>query len=415
MDSKPVIPWPGIGLAIGTTGILLLSGLSAFLAFLLIIMWIGTLWLGHSEPPETERTQPSNAFSKEGLAEMIEHSGTPLMLSEGTRLIIANRAARQLLGGHITGQDIRVALRHPEAIALMDRGQSGEAIITGLARPRDIWQMSRYQMAGGLAVIELISKTAEVDISRAHTDFVANASHELRTPLASIIGYAETLQEDPASLDDKTAKKFLETILRESRRLQNLVNDLMSLSRIEAEKHERPSAKVDLKAIVSQAARDAATPGDRIDRLELDLGEGFEIAGDRQQLEQLVRNLVDNAFKYGGENTPVTVRLSEAVNSDAKLEVIDRGEGIAKEHVPHLTRRFYRTDPGRSRASGGTGLGLAIVKHIVQRHHGRLDIGSGLGQGTTITVRLPRWKDEPIDVAALGEAGLAIAPAAELS
>ena len=116
----------------------------------------------------------------------------------------------------------------------------------------------------------------------------------------------------------------------------------------------------------------------------------FEVLGDTQQLEQLVRNLVDNALKYGRAGTPVTVRLSESALGEAKLEVEDRGDGIEPEHLPHLTRRFYRTDPGRSRISGGTGLGLAIVKHIVERHHGRLDIDSEVGRGTIVTVRLPQ-------------------------
>ena len=116
----------------------------------------------------------------------------------------------------------------------------------------------------------------------------------------------------------------------------------------------------------------------------------FTVLGDPQQLEQLIRNLVDNALKYGREGTPVSVRLSESALGEAKVEVEDRGEGIEPEHLPHLTRRFYRTDPGRSRLSGGTGLGLAIVKHIVERHHGRLDIDSEVGRGTIVAVRLPR-------------------------
>ena len=113
--------------------------------------------------------------------------------------------------------------------------------------------------------------------------------------------------------------------------------------------------------------------------------------GDTQQLEQLVRNLVDNALKYGRPDSPVVLRLTESALGEAKLEVVDQGEGIEPEHLPHLTRRFYRTDPGRSRMSGGTGLGLAIVKHIVERHHGRLDIESEVGQGTTVTVRIPQY------------------------
>ena len=396
MTEDSHFPWAGLLLAILTTGVLMASGLQLALCLLLLVVWIGSLWLAKPGPKPAPAPVKDTPFSRAGLADMIEHSGTPLMLSERNRLIIANRAARDLLGSHILEQDIRVALRHPEAIALTDRRQSGEAIVTGLVRPKDIWQVSRYQMEGDgdLAVIELINKTAEADISRAHTDFVANASHELRTPLASIIGYVETLSEDTGSMEAATRKKFLDTILREARRLQSLVSDLMSLSRIEAEKHERPQTPVLLNSVVEHASRDAAAPEGRSARLELDLGESLTVAGDEQQLEQLVRNLVDNAYKYGGGDTPVTVRLSRAGNGDAKLEVIDRGTGIAPEHIPHLTRRFYRTDPGRSLASGGTGLGLAIVKHIVQRHRGRLDIASAVGQGTTITVRIPTISGE---------------------
>jgi two-component system phosphate regulon sensor histidine kinase PhoR len=167
----------------------------------------------------------------------------------------------------------------------------------------------------------------------------------------------------------------------------------MSLSRIEAEKHDRPGAVVDLAPLVERAARDAAGQG-RAERLKFRLDAVPHILGDDQQLEQLVRNLVDNAFKYGAPDGQVTVSLDIGPNGNARLEVCDQGEGIAREHIPHLTRRFYRTDPGRSRASGGTGLGLAIVKHIVERHHGRLDIASEPGKGTCVTVRIPVLPDK---------------------
>lgn len=242
-------------------------------------------------------------------------------------------------------------------------------------------------------MVELINLTAESDISRAHTDFVANASHELRTPLASIIGYVETLRDEGEDLDPKTAAKFHETILKEARRLQSLVSDLMSLSRVEAEKHEEPSEPLDLAPLVERAARDAAG-SERADNLRFDLETGHQIRGDAKQLEQLVRNLVDNALKYGASDTPVEVKLIKGGESRMHLTVTDHGEGIAAEHIPHLTRRFYRTDPGRSRASGGTGLGLAIVKHIVERHRGRLDIESEVGKGTSITVRIPLIDEE---------------------
>jgi two-component system phosphate regulon sensor histidine kinase PhoR len=158
---------------------------------------------------------------------------------------------------------------------------------------------------------------------------------------------------------------------------------------VEAEKHDHPRDEIELAALVQQAARDGAGPG-RLERLDLlRSGEKLVVRGDRKQLEQLVRNLVDNALKYGAPETGVTIGVDRGERDMAVLTVRDRGEGIAPEHIPHLTRRFYRTDPGRSRAAGGTGLGLAIVKHIVERHRGRLDIASTPGEGTTVTVRLP--------------------------
>lgn len=192
------------------------------------------------------------------------------------------------------------------------------------------------------------------------------------------------------------ARKFLDTISRESKRLKSLVDDLMSLSRVEAEKHEQPSERIALAPLVERAARDAAG-SERSDRLELHLVGRPDVAGDQQQLEQLVRNLVDNALKYGADDQKVTVELGVTEGGYARIAVRDRGEGISPEHLPHLTRRFYRTDPGRSRASGGTGLGLAIVKHIVERHRGRLDIESELGQGTQVIARIPVLKDESED------------------
>ncbi|MCB2068104.1 MAG: two-component sensor histidine kinase, partial [Erythrobacter sp.] len=217
-------------------------------------------------------------------------------------------------------------------------------------------------------------------------------SHELRTPLSSIIGYMETLEDEGDKVDPKQARKFYGTVLREARRLQSLVEDLMSLSRVEAEKHDQPREIVRLAPLVQQAARDGAGH-DRFAKVAFDIPDPeLQVRGDQKQLEQLVRNLVDNALKYGGEG-PVEVSLKRNDRDMAILTVRDHGEGIEREHLPHLTRRFYRTDPGRSRAQGGTGLGLAICKHIVERHRGRLDIDSKIGDGTVVTVRLPLLRD----------------------
>jgi len=382
------IPWTGFALALVGSLTLVAAGLDLFLALAVLLLWAGSLWLVSATPPVTERRISSGAFSRDSMRDLFEHSEAPVIITDRDRVIIANQAARGLLGAHILGQDVRMALRQPEAVQMIEQGGDGTAIVRSLTRRNDIWRVNRKSLEDGLSVIEFVNRTAEADIARAHTDFVANASHELRTPLAAIIGYVETLREDPGSLDSAMAERFLGTIHREARRLQDLVSDLMSLSRIEAEKHDLPDQSVDLVAIVERAARDAAG-SERQDRLDIEASGTFTVRGDPQQLEQLVRNLVDNAFKYGASGERVAIRLHPRGNSRVRLTVSDRGDGIAAEHLPHLTRRFYRTDPGRSRASGGTGLGLAIVKHIVERHRGRLDIESTLGEGTRVTVTLP--------------------------
>ncbi len=388
MDQRSQIPTIGILLAIVAFIGLLTAGLEPALSIAVLILWVGSLFLASLRAPDTRAQKTEKPLSRDNMRELIEYAATPLLLTQANKIADANRAARKLLGRHIIGQDVRVAFRQPEAIALLDQGRNGTAIVRGLVRRRDIWQIKRQTITDNLAVIELVNQTAEADISRAHTDFVANASHELRTPLASIIGYVETLSEDAGEMDPSTTRKFYGTVLRESRRLQSLVSDLMSLSRVEAEKHDQPSERISFPPLLERAARDAAG-AERTDRLIFDVSTDAVVAGDAQQLEQLVRNLVDNAFNYGANDKPVTVSLHTARDNQVRLTVADQGEGIAPEHIPHLTRRFYRTDPGRSRASGGTGLGLAIVKHIVERHRGRLDISSTQGEGTSVTVRFP--------------------------
>lgn len=388
MEPRRPLPWSGLALvAMGGIGMLVL-GVQAGIALAVLLLWIGSLWLSHADPPAVARPKTSSGLTRDSMADLIEHSGIPLLLIEGQRVTIANEAAREVLGAHIVGQDLRIALRHPDAVALADSEHAEAATIKGLVRRHDTWRVSRQPLGDGLAVVELINRTAEVDISRSHTDFVANASHELRTPLASIIGYAETLLEERDSSTAEMRGRFLERILRESKRLKALVDDLMSLSRIEAEKHEQPAARVDLGPLLERASCDAAG-SDQLARLDLKITSGLAVRGDEQQLEQLIRNLVDNALKYGAEEGKVTIGLVKGAGESARLTVADQGAGIAPEHLPHLTRRFYRTDPGRSLASGGTGLGLAIVKHIVERHRGRLDIASKRGEGTTVSVRLP--------------------------
>ena len=389
MFGRSVIPWPGLGIAVATAIGLVVAGASPWLALGALVLWAGSLWLSRPEAPTSEPRADRAAVSRDVMRELIEPLGMALVIFERDRVFAANMAARAALGGHILGQDGRIALRHPEAVRLLTMGNGASVSVRGLTGPRSLWQLSRREIDARYWLVELIDRTTEADIGRAHTDFVANASHELRTPLATVIGYVETLAEAPEGLDAPTAARFHETILREARRMQSLVSDLMSLSQLEAEKHDSPTEAVDLGALAARVVGEFAGR-DQADRLVLDKPEGrLEVAGDAMQLEQLLRNLIDNALKYGEAATPVTISLAIEHDNTACLAVADKGPGIPREHLPHLTRRFYRTDPGRSRAAGGTGLGLAIVKHIVERHRGKLDIASAPGEGTRLLVRLP--------------------------
>lgn len=367
---------------------MLMAGVHAGLILGIMIVWIGSLWLSQPVPVEKVERKDGVQMSRETMSGLIEPFSLPLLVLDQDRIISANLAAREALGDHIIGQDARVALRHPAAIALIEDETAEPTIISGLTGPRSLWRMARLPIDGRYTMIELSDHRAEADISRAHTDFVANASHELRTPLASIIGYVETLSDEGEDADPAMTAKFHGIVLQEARRLQSLVSDLMSLSRVEAEKHDAPSETLELATLLRQASTDGAGV-DRTKRLNLEsIEDNIIVHGDQRQLEQLVRNLVDNALKYSTANSQVDVTLQTTSSNEALFRVTDRGEGIDAEHIPHLTRRFYRTDPGRSRAAGGTGLGLAIVKHIVERHRGRLDIESEKGQGTTVSVSI---------------------------
>jgi len=245
-------------------------------------------------------------------------------------------------------------------------------------------------LADGWRFVRLTDRSETHAAERMRVDFVANASHELRTPLATLVGYAETLREAADAIDEGTRARFTAIIHDEALRMQRLVEDLISLSRIEGEKFSPPTDAVDIDWLFEETKRAAANAAaERGCRIEIDVPAGLPpVAGDRAQLLQLYDNLVGNALRYGSGGG--IVRL-EAIADEGMIVTIvrDRGEGVAKAHIPRLTERFYRVDTTRSRSAGGTGLGLAIVKHIVERHRGRLAIASEVGEGTTVTVALP--------------------------
>ena len=322
---------------------------------------------------------------------LVEALDEPALIVRGTKIVHSNRAARDLFGGAIEGKDVRLAIRHPEALARILPGEAVDLAIDGIGEFRRPWTLSVRKLGSDLVLVRLVDRSATVAAEKMRVDFVANASHELRTPLSAIRGYAETLADDP-DLDGQTRMTFGQIIDGEARRMLRIVEDLMSLSRIEADRFVAPSDEVSLAELVALAAANvrelAAENGCRID---LDLDPNVPpIRGDQAQLSQMFDNLLSNAVRHGcgSAGCTVTVRMKRQGES-IELTVRDEGEGIAAEHLARLTERFYRVDPARSRDRGGTGLGLAIVKHIVERHRGRLTITSAVGEGTQVSVSLP--------------------------
>jgi two-component system, OmpR family, phosphate regulon sensor histidine kinase PhoR len=334
------------------------------------------------EPVQTEFIAPTPMDEIESA--VIAAIAEPVVLVVDNRVRAANQAAIALLGAHIIGEDVRLAIRHPEASArFAPDAPDGNVELIGVGGADQRVELNVATIAPGKRVIHLIDRGARHAIDQARTDFVANASHELRTPLAAILGFIETLADDKAGADPEVRARFLDVMMKEARRMQRLIDDLISLSRIEAEKHLLPDETVSLPALVREVVGELGISSPPLS-LEFD-STTASITGDRMQLSQLVHNLVGNAIKYGRPGTPVKITI-KTDGTSIRLSITDEGEGIAPDHIPRLTERFYRVDAGRSRTVGGTGLGLAIVKHIVERHRGRLEITSKIGVGTVASV-----------------------------
>ena len=367
----------------GSTNIALISAIVGLFA-------IGVVILPGADDPVVIAVRKAPILAVE--LSVIEAIGDPVLLVENGRIAAANRGAKSLFGDHIDQEDVRLALRHPEAIERLANSDDADITeIVGLGGRDMHWEMHVATLEGGRRLIHLIDRSFRYAAERARVDFVANASHELRTPLAAIMGFVETLQTDAAGGDKATRARFLSVIASEASRMQRLTDDLMSLSRIESGKFEAPTETLSLESVVTQALDEIRDEnGHRPARLETDFSEAAPlIKGDRNQLLQLVHNLVTNALKYGRADTPVRIAVTSSGDKTLILSLQDEGDGIAAEHLPRLTERFYRIDQARSQAGGGTGLGLAIVKHIVERHRGQLDIQSRIGEGTRISVSFP--------------------------
>jgi two-component system, OmpR family, phosphate regulon sensor histidine kinase PhoR len=329
--------------------------------------------------------------------EILEVIPEPMILLEGGRVALANAPARALFGDWMEGKDVRLALRHPAAVDRLARiGQEPGSVdrleVMGIGEADRRWLLAIASLSEGWRLVHLSDRSEAAAAEQMRVDFVANASHELRTPLATLLGFIETLRDDEAATDRTLRHRFLGIMNDEAKRMQQLIDDLISLSRVEAERFRPVHEAVALVPLIEEVRSGVAQLlADKKNRVTIDdRSGGSRVPGDRTQLLQLVRNLVVNAVKYGRAEAEVVVRIEEDGPERVRLSVVDQGEGIAPEHLPRLTERFYRVDAGRSRAAGGTGLGLAIVKHIVGRHRGRLEIKSKPGEGTVVEVTLPR-------------------------
>ena len=321
---------------------------------------------------------------------LVDALDEPALVVEGLTISVANSAARELLGPAIEGRDLRLAIRQPELLEHIISGHAGDLDVTGIGQLGRPWRVMVRNLGLGTAFVRMVDRAGAVSAERMRTDFVANASHELRTPLSTVLGYAETLAEE-ADLPSDLRAGFGRTIRDEARRMLRIIEDLMSLSRIQADRFVAPAGDVDLRAVIEGAIAHNAHMRDRGCDLTVDLPDDLPpVRGDAAQLGQLFDNLLSNALRYGCDKPASTVEIAGRLERGRLLvTVTDHGPGIPREHLPRVTERFYRVDAARSRESGGTGLGLAIVKHIVERHRGTLQIDSTVGVGTTVTVALP--------------------------
>jgi two-component system phosphate regulon sensor histidine kinase PhoR len=325
----------------------------------------------------------------------------PLILIDRNRRIVgANPASTEFVGQVTEPRDLAVSLRNPAVLAAADsvlQGNGARIVEFGVSVPVARMLEARFARIeqptpeGAAAILTLYDVTALKRAEQMRADFIANAGHELKTPLATLIGFIETLL-GPARADEAARERFLGIMHQQAGRMARLVDDLLSLSRIELNEHVAPIDHVELAPVIEHVAEAlelrAAARGMAIDlSLPLDFP---EVLGDRDELAQVFQNLLDNAIKYGKPNSEVSVStvMPAVPQNMVGIAVTDRGDGIPSEHLPRLTERFYRVDSARSRELGGTGLGLAIVKHILNRHRGRLDIASAPGAGSTFTVWL---------------------------
>jgi len=379
-----------------------------------VLTLVGLLALRAGDDGRRQPRPPAVAQeANDPLSVIVAGMPDPVIAADRDGCVLAlNEAARTLAPALREGEPVSLALRMPElvdAIGLAFARAEPQRVEYSERVPVDRWLETiamPVRLAPGEGAPDMVLLTFRdlTPLRRAEemrADFVANASHELRTPLAALSGFIETLQGS-ARDDARARERFLGIMQEQARRMARLIDDLLSLSRIELNAHRQPDTPVDLSPIVGQVVDGLQTLArDRAVTVNVEAAGALPVLGERDELVRVFENLVENALKYGASGKRLDIRLTPATGLDgepeAQVSVRDYGPGIAPEHLPRLTERFYRVDVRESRAQGGTGLGLALVKHILNRHRGRLSIESTLGAGAAFTVHLPVAPCEPIN------------------
>jgi two-component system, OmpR family, phosphate regulon sensor histidine kinase PhoR len=390
--------WPlAVGMALAGV-VALMFGPLAFGAVLAVAVGAAIfLGLTASETPfESASRECPPALSPLARAVIAQLPAPVMLLDESERVILINDSMRALVGSGVENKHVSAVLRNPAVLTAIDQTtHDGEPTTVQFTLPVPIERhyqayVARVSVAPPTIALLLHDLTAIRRSEQMRADFVANASHELRTPLAAVSGFIDTLRGH--AKDDEAARgKFLDIMSVEAARMRRLIDDLLSLTRIEMNEHVPPQNRIQLDHVVREAAA-ALSPLARGDHITIEISAPANlppVIGDRDELIQLFQNLIHNAIKYGREDGHVWISCGQTPEGQIFATVKDDGEGIASSAVPRLTERFYRVDVKRSREKGGTGLGLAIVKHIVSRHQGRLQIESKPGEGSSFTVLLP--------------------------
>lgn len=403
-------------IATGLVAALLLSG--AVTAIVAIGIWaslaVAALFQAHtaeqSEQRAISRTRAAANRARQETANtdaLLDALPDALIaLNSDGRVVLMNRSARDMIGANTVGKYMRATLREPALLDAIDRvGAGGEPETVAIMRPVPVERhyqvliapagsfLKEDKKSGKEPVLVLLHDVTDARrVEQMRVDFVANASHELKTPLASISGFIETLFGH-AKDDPEAQQRFLGIMAEQSARMQRLIDDLLSLSRIELREHVPPSGAVDLAGLVKDVTDGVALIAERAGvEVSVMIPDGLpSLRGDWDELHQVVQNLVDNAIKYGGTGGRVEIEAVRPEGTETRIElrVRDFGPGIPRDQIPRLTERFYRVDIADSRERGGTGLGLAIVKHILNRHSAELAIHSVQGEGSTFAIRVP--------------------------